>query len=172
MKVRSDFVSNSSSCSFVLKQPFEACKQLFNECKESLDSISWADVDSLEVVLYGSEKDLKQLKSMLDFGNESIYPSYCDDGLFTLGVSATTFLSVLADIYDSEHSKEADAFSKVAHIQFTTDDYDRAGVRLLYLLYEYFGKNCKADVSREDSEHDFSCDSRYDFVSRLEELVS
>ena len=170
MKVRSDFVSNSSSCSFVLKSPFEACKQLQSECRDSLNHIPWSDIENIEMSIYGDEQSLKNLKEVLDISSEDIYPDFYSG--FCLGVSATTFFGSLVGIFDGAYPEKAKAFSKITSIQFSVDDYDRSGVRMLCLLYQYFEQNCKADVNRDDSEHDFELDGNYDFATRLQELVS
>lgn len=170
MKVRSDFVSNSSSCSFVLKSPFEACKQLQSECRDSLSQSIWSDVDNIEIYLHGDKQHLEDLKKLLGFESESIYSDF--NGQFEVCILSTTFFSALLDMYDDGHKDIADAFSKMTSVSFSVDDYNRAGVRLLSLLYKYFKQNCNADVSKDGTEHDFDDAEQYDFVGQLQHLVS
>lgn len=169
MKIRSDFVSNSSSCSFVLKSPFEACRQLQAECKDSLSGSIWSDVDDIEIYLHGDKQHLEELKKLLGFNDEDIYADF--NGQFEASISSMTFFSALLDMYDDEHKDIADVFSKITSMSFSVDDYNHAGVRLLGLLYRYFKENCNADVSKEGTEHEFDDNERHDFVARLQHLV-
>lgn len=170
MKTRTDFVSNSSSCSFMLNQPFDACKQMHSECNDCLEHVAWSDLEDLEVTIIADKQNLESFMKAIGNSTTSMYQRF-GDSCYEAAIDATSFFSMLCDIYDGSHPDVAIAFSKLKSIQFTVDDYNRNGMRLLTLLYQYFESNCNASVSTDCSENQFPSQDD-DFVIRLQRLIS
>lgn len=138
MKTRTDFVSNSSSCSFVINDVKKAVS-----CIKSLGDggIIPYDLDSLDIRISATRKVLKDLCEKLE--KSSYYADYFSDNLevddccdFTLGE--------LESIPD-------DFIDKIGSVRFTCDDFEHTQVMYLSLLY-LFLKNEGVDVNDDDSE--------------------
>ena len=70
MKARVDFVSNSSSCSFVVTSSPKDAVKVFN--KEFGKTVAWPyDVEGIDVTLTGTKAALDKVKSVVECGTVS-----------------------------------------------------------------------------------------------------
>ena len=126
MKTRQDFVSNSSSCSFVVNNPKNFIKKIMDklDIKDITASLYDSMFDNIEV---GIPKNSN--KDDWDYYDWSSFNSF--------------FI---------ENAKND--FKNIKEISFMCDDYDTKAVMRLIMLYHAF-KNLGFNVSCEDSERDF-----------------
>lgn len=140
MKTRTDFVSNSSSCSFVINDVKKTI-----ECLKSLNGDGYVPsaLDELDVRIFAKRSVLKELLDVLDKD-----PSYYDDFTKNLDVedSYDFNLSQLENIPDN-------ILQQINSIYITCDDYEHIKVMYLSVLY-LFLKNEGVDVDCSDSEQE------------------
>lgn len=128
MKTREDFVSNSSSCSFVIKKPVGCVRALAKKLKMTVDDIV-ADLNS---------SDSQSLADM------SVYIFKDDDSFDS---KSMRFYEFMRDYQDYQ-------FGEQSIVEFMCDDYEEDRKQMLRLLYNAFQK-CGYEVDEEDSEHEF-----------------
>lgn len=137
MKTRADFVSNSSSCSFVIrdvKGALAAIKTL------GTDGFVPSELDDLTLRIYAKRSVLRDFIMTLDKPLEyDDFSQHLDD------VDSYDFsLSMLESI-------PYNLLQKIDYIYFTCDDYEHEKVLYLSVLYMFL-KNEKVDVDAIDSE--------------------
>ena len=140
MKTRTDFVSNSSSCSFVINDIKKTV-----QCLKSINGDGYipSELDELDLRIYAKRSVLKELLDALDRE-----PSYYDNFTRDLDIedSYDFTLSQLENIPD-------ELLQKISSIYITCDDYEQDKVMYLSMLYMFL-KNEGVDVDCSDSERD------------------
>ena len=140
MKTRTDFVSNSSSCSFVINDIKKTV-----QCLKSINGDGYipSEFDELNLRIYAKRSVLKELLDALDQE-----PSYYDNFTRDLDIedSYDFTLSQLENIPD-------ELLQKISSIYITCDDYEQDKVMYLSVLYMFL-KNEGVDVDCSDSERD------------------
>lgn len=140
MKTRTDFVSNSSSCSFVIKDVKNALTAI-----KSLgtDGFIPYELDDIDLHVYAKRSVIKELFDILERT-----PSHYDDFNHNLDDedSYGFNLSALESIPDS-------IMQKIDYIYLQCDDYEQTKVLYLSVLYMFL-KNEGVDVDCSDSEHE------------------
>ena len=153
MKTRTDFVSNSSSCSFVIrdvKEALAAIKTLGTD-----DYVPY-ELDDLILRIYAKRSVLRDLITILDRPTEyDDFTQHLDD------VDSYDFsLSMLERIPDS-------LLQKIDYVYLTCEDYEQEKVLYLSVLYKFL-KNEKVDVDDIDSERPLMFQDRDDsFLGQL-----
>lgn len=131
MKVRNDYVSNSSSASFVIREGVERAFTVFCE-----DFRSFLEENGLE--------------SLGETFNIAIMLKDSSDWDYYTG-------SIFDFLEEVESEKLNVKLSDLEYIRFDCDDWDSNGLMSLGMLYAYFNKlGFKPDAS--DSERDFPQD--------------
>ena len=177
MKVRNDFVSNSSSCSFVLTEPVAAFSLLKQDFNEVLDYVPY-DFYELEVTIAAKRKDMSLIYNMFhneewkepddwysrsSFAGESHKLKDPEEVLYEYGFELEQIFRMV-QTWDEDVVK--DVFNKVIELRVSTEDSNQGRVNYLRLLYLYF-KNVGVDVSTEDSEIALEADKKKDFMCAL-----
>lgn len=187
MKIRQDFVSNSSSCSFVIGdvktiwgentlvvdradiiKMIDVIKQTFNEN----DNIPY-DLD-IKVRVYARNKNFAVLETALtgktdysdtfeDYRTHEIITKDPESfGFDTISVDLSRFINTVLTLDD----KTCDM---IEAITFDCDDYERSKCDMLAMLYDFFDhKGC--NPNSEYSERNFR--TRYEDSSFLKKLMS
>lgn len=169
MKVRCDFVSNSSSCSFIIGAKYvrKACETTYRKLN-SLEVPYDIDQD-ITIRIYAKNKNVDALYSWLysiddmssnekpqHYDGEDPEDCSFDSTSFTVG----QFIELANKLADDEKT-----CSLIDHIMFESDDYGSGPINLLD-FYDFFDKNrCKPNA--HDSEHEFMCEDESDFRSVL-----
>ena len=107
MKTRTDFVSNSSTCSFIVYDAKTAVKVFKDEiCSDYDNSNMPYGIDDVKFTLNGKKKTLEKIRDFVDYGMVSSYPS--DDGnIYALhGLSLHSILSIPMKMLDGVESIE------------------------------------------------------------------
>ena len=147
MKIRSDFVSNSSSCSFSVSDCSKAIK-LLNKLGTEVD---WTLQEDLEISIHFKTKDAKEL---YEFFHEEPYKElqpYYWDGKWCKpnpDPEADDQMSIeLSQLINTDPK----LFDKITLINFSCDDYKNVIKLVLSMLYQYF-VNHKIECDKSDTE--------------------
>lgn len=137
MKTRADFVSNSSSCSFVIRDVKGALAVIKTL---GTDGFVPSELDDLILRIYAKRSVLRDFITTLDKPLEyDDFSQHLDD------VDSYDFsLSMLESIPDN-------LLQKIDYVYLTCDDYEQEKVLYLSVLYMFL-KNEKVDVDAIDSE--------------------
>jgi len=175
MKQRIDFVSNSSSSSFMVKKASDLLKLLTD-----LGEIPYQLADQLRFRVYVKWKNYPEVYEFIK-GEKFVEPHY-DSNTYWRGsqykwtppepdyvdtiwdIDINQLVSISKD--DSEH-----VLDKLEGIEIQTDDnYDQGALAVLSMLYEYFKiKGLEPDDS--NSEVDFRKDSNNFLVNLVTSLI-
>ena len=140
MKIRTDFVSNSSSCSFVIEDPKDAIS-LFNRCFGDSNDIPYCFADALECSLHGKKESLEKIKDFVGYGQMSdLYDGSHEYELYD--ISLQSILCIPMNLLED-----------VSSIHISTDSYHEGNVMFLKLLKAFFDN---AGIKTND-DGDFSC---------------
>lgn len=171
MKTRTDFVSNSSSCSFVLSAGMrlpEAVKffaEVFKNC-----SIPWDFDDRVSVSCTAKNKWFAAVEEGVT-GEKSAWTDY--ETNWSTGKNtrkdpeAVGWDSVRLDSGKLiEIASDDGLLGKIDGIRFQCEDGDTAGIMYLKLLYAFFERNAFCP-NADDSEHSFATPETDGFIERL-----
>lgn len=174
MKFRSDYVSNSSSCSFVISEPSKAFQQLQKDFSDVLDCVPY-DFYELEVCISAKRKDMADIYGIF---HESDWKEDSDYGYWAREQKAKDPEEVvdcwefdLEQIFRFVRDWEAEpvqmVFDKIVSIRISTDDAYQGRVNYLRLLYLYFEK-AGMKIDCHDSEIQLEADeSAKNFMAAL-----
>lgn len=157
MKTRADFVSNSSSCSFVIrdvKSALAAIKSL------GTDGFVPRDIDDLILRIYAKRRVIRDLIIMLDKPGRDDF-SWRPDDDDCYDVSLCEFASIPDNLLQDSFLQKIDC------IYLTCEDYEQEKFLYISVLYAFL-KNEKVDVDASDSERPlmFQCNDD-SFLSQL-----
>lgn len=168
MKVRSDFVSNSSSCSFVIDAKHARKAYIAASKLEGL-AVPYDIEEDITIWLYAKNKHVDMMfKSLQEHGiileyqppyhfdNEDPEDCCFDSSAITVEQFIVFAEKALSDIKLAE---------LVDHITIESDDYG-SGPMNLRDFYDFFKRN-NCNPNAEDSEHEFTTDDSTDFRSAL-----
>jgi len=158
MKLRSDFVSNSSSCSFIVRDVHKAASVIAEDLAELFDDMPY-DIWEIDVGISAKRKDMRSLYELFKreeyrepqpfYWNGEYENPDPEEDITEYGFSIDTILRSLAD-----KSIVADPrFSLINSICLVADDYQSQLVTYLYLLYKYL-KSRDVNVDDSESEHE------------------
>lgn len=144
MKIRNEFVSNSSSCSFVINNPV-GCVEAFSKI------LGMSTKEIVSDLTCNYVPDLSELTVYVFEDNK------------TWDNKSYTFLEFL-----EMFSKEA--LNEYNVVEFQCDDYEAAKKTMLRYLYIAF-KKCGYEVDANSSEHEFLYDTESKVTERLSKLA-
>ena len=146
MKIRSDYVSNSSSSSFVIKKDASKAAKMF---LEDFGDCIYGACDPLGETLNVGVRTVGSSDDWMDwFGPEK----FCED--------------YIQGEYDGDTDTHADPKSPedITEFGFECDDWDKESMGNLAFLYKYF-KKFGFEPDDSDTEHDFR--DRDTFLGRI-----
>lgn len=167
MKIRMDFVSNSSSCSFIVKDPADAA---FAFSKAFADvSIPYDFDEKISVSAHAKNKWFRQIEKDLtsESSFEDSYIGYSDGKRHFKDPDAVGWDSINLTLgHLANAANHMESYAKLTDLHFSCDDYDTGGVTNLKSLYDFFKRN-GCDVDASDSEIEFTDVKTNEFITRL-----
>ena len=169
MKVRTDFVSNSSSCSFIIdaKNARKACEVAYSKLYGL--EVPYDINNDIAVRLYAKNKNVDKLfadlhESGFVISSDKPY-HYADEdpeafSFDSIDLEVQSFIELAKKLSDDK-----ELVSLIERIMFESDDYG-SGPMNLRDFYDFFTIN-KCKPNAENSEHEFMCEDESDFRSVL-----
>lgn len=167
MKIRNDFVSNSSSCSFIIED-VEKTAKLFSDVFNTVE-IPYEYSDKIEIYIEAKNRWFKEIEEKLtgssnysntwsDYRDGSVHLKDPEDiGWDRIRINLETL---------SNANTQLDMYKKSKSITFECDDYDIGAMNALRQLYDFFKRNnCNPNAS--SSEKDFLIGSNSSFTQLL-----
>ena len=169
MKVRTDFVSNSSSCSFIIDAKYarKACEAAYSKLYGL--EVPYDINTDITVRLYAKNKNVDKLFAKLhesgfvSFSEKPYHYADEDPEAFSfdsIDLEVQSFIELAKKLIDDE-----ELVSLIERIMFDSEDYG-SGPMNLRDFYDFFATN-KCEPNAEDSEHEFMREDESDFRSVL-----
>lgn len=155
MKIRNDFVSNSSSCSFIIED-LKSVSSLLRKTFGEDASIPWTIDDKISVSLYGEQQVLKSIVEFLEIDRSYIYHSFGSSNENEYELS-NIYLSLFFKISD-------DLLQKCRFAMISCENSDPISVLVVKMMHMFF-KNNRIKV-KDNSDCDLILDKN-DFVVKL-----
>lgn len=156
MKTRFDFVSNSSSCSFIVHDAKSAMMVFKKEFGKKYDySAMPYGIEDIEFSLIGNKQALEKIKDVIAYGSiEKLYDAENDVDAYELhGLNLCTVMSISTKQWNGIESMIIDA-----------DDLNSSNVMIVRLLREFFKQ--QGFITRDIGDKWSGIDGN-DFMSKL-----
>ena len=155
MKTRFDFVSNSSSCSFIVHDAKSAMIAFKKEFGKNYDYSNMPyGIEDIGFSLIGKKQALEKVKDAIEYGSiEKWYDAENDDSYELCGLSLCTVMSISTKLWKGIESMAIDA-----------DDLNSSNVMVVRLLREFFKQQ---GFSTRDTGDKWSGIDGNDFMSKL-----
>lgn len=151
MKFRTDFVSNSSSCSFVINEPLKAVENLLKTfTKTQLDRS--AAFSALRLIITIKNEKEQEFEQELKKYNTNYYAYSNNDHAYHY--SSVHFSDLFSMVKTNRN-----LLQYIISIDVMCDDFEQEYVEFLKVLYQYFEK-CNIQV--DDSESEIPFENRSD----------
>lgn len=154
MKVRNDFVSNSSSCSFIIEaQYLETARRLIDDKLYDL-SVPY-DIDGdITIFAFAKNKNIIKLWKLLkdaEYMSDSDKPFYDANEPEDLSWDPMRF--TVTEFIELVHQNNKEIFELIEEIKFDAEDYGTGSINLKD-FYDFFERN-QCCPNAENSEHEF-----------------
>ena len=156
MKTRFDFVSNSSSCSFIVHDAKSAMMAFKKEFGKNYDYSDMPyGIEDINFSLIGNKQVLENVKDAIEYGSiEKLYDAENDADAYELhGLNLCTVMSISTKQWKGIESIIIDA-----------DDLNSSNVMIVRLLREFFKQQ---GFSTRDTGDKWSGIDGNDFMSKL-----
>lgn len=169
MKIRSDFISNSSSCSFIIEaQYLETARRLINDKLYDLSVPSDIDGD-ITIFVFAKNKNIIKLWKLLkdaEYTTDSDEPYYDSNEPECLSWDSMRF--TVAEFIELVHQSNKEIFDLIEEVKFDAEDYGTGPINLKD-FYDFFERN-QCCPNAENSEHEFVDYNKSNFKDVLKGL--